>query len=447
MKFEKGEQTELKKFEDILVQCIEDIKTGRSSIEDCLDKYPSMREQLEPLLKIALGIRKPPDVKPSSVFKVKARVWLMDQIYGGQPVAKWPWSRYDSRVKPIHYIRRFSMSMASVILVIVIALSALGAGTVYAAQSSLPGDTLYPVKLATEQAGMILVRDDVARAERALSFADKRVREMVALAQKGRAQDMDLAVQQYGYALNVTLAETEQAHNRGLDTGNVTARVAEATSRHLLVLDEVCDMVPDQAKAAIAHARNVSETGYFHALAALAKNNTVMAAQINLAAMEGRLNRVRARVSNMEAVQIALQQFEAMAQFGEEISQIAHEVDKDVEMVEELIALATTAHLEELAEVWEMVPEQAKPAIERAMANLLIRHQKRVQALEQRGAKVPPSPAIPERIQERVEERIRERERTREQQMEGIPGEAMSVTLGIAAGVSHQYGFDATGEM
>ena len=58
MKFEKGEETDLKKFEDILVQCIEDIKAGRASIEDCLDKYPSIREQLEPLLRINLEIRK-----------------------------------------------------------------------------------------------------------------------------------------------------------------------------------------------------------------------------------------------------------------------------------------------------------------------------------------------------------------------------------------------------
>ena len=223
----------MKKFEDILVQCIEDIKAGRSSIEDCLDRYPSMREQLEPLLRIVLAIREPPDVKPSPAFKVKARVWLMDYIHGGQAATKWLWPRYNSQVKPIPYRMRFSM--ASVILAIVLTLSALGAGTAYASQASLPGDTLYSVKLATEQAGMMLVRDDVARAERALSFADKRVREMVALAEKGRPQDLDLAVEKYGYALNMTFAEIERAGDRGLAIGNITALVAEATSRHVLV--------------------------------------------------------------------------------------------------------------------------------------------------------------------------------------------------------------------
>jgi hypothetical protein len=135
LKFEKGEETDLKKFEDILVQCIDDIKAGRSSIEDCLDRYPSVREQLEPLLKIAVEIREPPDVKPSSSFKVKARVWLMDQIHGEQAVTKWPWSRYDNQVKPIPYIRRFNVvnmkrvipaAVAAVAVIVVVALAASG---------------------------------------------------------------------------------------------------------------------------------------------------------------------------------------------------------------------------------------------------------------------------------------------------------------------------------
>jgi hypothetical protein len=410
----------LKKFADILVQCIEDIRAGRASIEDCLNRYPSARGQLEPLLRIALEIREPPDVKPSLSFKMKARVRLMDQIHGRPVAAKWPRFRYNSQAKPVAYMRRFSTSVAGVILAIVLTLSAIGAGTAYASQASLPGDTLYSIKLGGEELSMILVRDDVARAERALSFANKRVREMEALAEKGRPQDLDLAVKKYDYALNMTLTEIEQADGKGLATENITALVAEATARHLLMLDDVWDMVPNEAKAAIAHARNMSETGREHALATLAKNDTVGATEMNLAAMEGRLNRIRARVQNAEAVQIALQQFEAMSEFSEEISRIAQETGLNVTEVEELVAAATSRHLEVLAEVYDNVPEQAQPALEMVMANLMIRHQRRVQELEQWGANVPPSPAIPERIRERVEERVQEHQGTQEQQTEGI---------------------------
>ncbi len=47
----------MKKRQDMLVQYVEDVKGGSSSIEDCLNRYPSVREQLEPLLKIAVEIK------------------------------------------------------------------------------------------------------------------------------------------------------------------------------------------------------------------------------------------------------------------------------------------------------------------------------------------------------------------------------------------------------
>ena len=110
---------------------------------------------------------------------------------------------------------------------------------------------------------MMLPGDDVVKAERALSFAERRVEEMQALAEKGRLQDLGLGVEGYDDALNMTLARIERAGDTGLATGNITALVAKATTRYLSVLDTVYDIVPPEAKEAIAHARNVSETGYF----------------------------------------------------------------------------------------------------------------------------------------------------------------------------------------
>jgi hypothetical protein len=434
----------LKKFEEILVECLDDIKAGRSSVEDCLDKYPSMRAQLEPLLKVARGIREPPDVKPSPVFKVKTRVWLMDQIHGGETAIGWPWSLNIAKARPVPYIKRFATSMAGIILVIVLVVSGLGVGTVYAAQGSLPGDTLYSVKIATEQVEMLLPGDDVARAKRALSFADKRVKEMIALAEKGRPQDLNVVVEKYGYALNTALIMMEQAGENGLATANITALVAEATTRHISVLDEVWDKVPGEATAALANAESVSQTAYFCALVALANNNAVWAAQVNFAAMEGRLNRARVRVQNQEMMQIALQQFEVMSEFDEEISLIAHERGDDFEVVEQFIASKTSEQLGELAQLWEMAPEQARSSIESVMASLTMRHQERVLALEQMGIEVPSSPVIPERLQERLQARLQEQERTQEQQQGGMSGQTAAPASSTGAG--YQYGPGATGE-
>ncbi|MFO7773105.1 MAG: DUF5667 domain-containing protein [Dehalococcoidia bacterium] len=396
----------MKKFEDILAQCIDNIKAGRCSIEDCLNRYPSLRKQLEPLLRVALEIREPPDVKPSGSFKVKARVQLMEHIHDRQPVTKWPWARYNGQTKQIPLQRRFSM--VSIIVAIVLTLSAVGGGTAYASQASLPGDTLYQVKLSTEQVRMMMPADDVGRAERALSFAERRVEEMEALAEKGRLQHLGLAVEKYDDAMAMVSTKMRQASNEGLPTGNITALVGNATARHLSVLDRVFDLVPPEAQAAIAQARNVSATGHFRALEALAQVDPLRAVEINMAAMEGRLDRVRERAmaGDMNGAEAALQQFETMAEFGEDISGIGQEMGKDTDEVEELIAAATSIHLEVLGEVWEGLPEQARPIIEEAMARAQIRHERRVQALEQKGIEAPHpqlGPQLSERVRERVE--------------------------------------------
>lgn len=377
----------LKKMEDILAQCIEDVKAGRSSIEDCLAKYPSMRKELEPLLRIAISIQEPPDVKPSPAFKVRARVQLMEQIHAKRAVTKWPWFRYTYQLQPILYKRRFNM--VAIIIAIVLAVSTLGGGTVYASQGSLPGDALYPVKLGTEQARLVVATSDTAKAERYLTVANSRVKEMTALAEKGRPEKINIAVNGYEGAMAMAIEKMEAASGKGLATANISEVVAVATSQHLSALDKVLgimDIVPEEAKDAIEHAKGASINGLGNALRLLARENPVRAIQINLAAMEGRLNRANALASenNTDELEIEIDGFLALSGFGQEISEMARGLS-DNRTVDELVALATSHHLEVLVLVYDKVPEQAKPAIERAMEISIRGHERAVAALKKKG--------------------------------------------------------------
>lgn len=159
--------------------------------------------------------------------------------------------------------------MTRIIVAVALALSVLVGGTVYAAQASLPGDALYPVKLGTEQMAMMLPGDNAARAERALEFANRRIEELEALAGEGQLQHLERIRYRYEYALNRTLARLEQANYQELMAGNATARVAEATWRHMEVLQRVYGQVPDEAKPGIERAMEASQHGYAAALGAL----------------------------------------------------------------------------------------------------------------------------------------------------------------------------------
>jgi len=395
------------KIEDILAQCIEDIKAGRSSLEDCLAKYPSISKKLEPLLRIALEIREPPDVKPSPAFKVRARVQLMEQIHAKRAVTKWRGFRYSVQTKPVLYKRKFNM--IAIIIAALLAVSAMGGGTVYASQDSLPDDALYQVKLATEQARLVLTTNDAAKAKLHLTFAGSRIEEMAALVEKERPEKVNMAVNGYDRAIAMALGKLEELSGKGLATADISELVALAASRHLSALDEVMDIVPEEAKEAIAKAKGVSINGQGIALRLLARENARRAIQINLAAAEGRLNRAKAKAggNDIEGLEDDLDDFVALNAFGQEISEMARGLS-DNTTVDELVARATRHHLDVLALVYEKVPEPAKAAIERAMGVSVRGHERAVEALREKGAlgDIPEEPPIPEGIPETVKEKI-----------------------------------------
>jgi hypothetical protein len=158
--------------------------------------------------------------------------------------------------------KEVEMKRIAIIVAIVVVLSALG-GTVYAAQDSLPGDTLYSVKLGVEDATMMLSGDDVARAERALNFAAKRVREMLTLTERERLGDLGVSADKYCCAMNMSLVRMEAAlRNGGSDADDITQLMAEAMVRHVSVLDGVYNVTPDEAKPAMTRAMEQALTCY-----------------------------------------------------------------------------------------------------------------------------------------------------------------------------------------
>jgi len=179
----------------------------------------------------------------------------------------------------------------------------------------------------------------------------------------------------------------------------------------------VLEKVPEVAKAAITRALEKSKNGHITALKALAGENPEKATEINLKAAEARLNRALAKAEEGETdkVEEAVKEFEIQHKFGEEISQIAQGLGKDITTVEQLVGKATSIHLEILAEVYAKVPEQAKEAIEEAMEVSAEGHQRAVEALKEKGAldEVSEEVPVPEELPEGVKERIRKPETPR----------------------------------
>jgi len=169
-----------REFNDILNECLERILTGEETLQQCLDRYPDYAAELEPLLRTAVAARELQSIEPDSEFRARARYQLrleMDRIPSGrwQSILKW---RPSLKLQP----------RLAVTIVVVLALVLGGGTTVLAAESSMPGSPLYPVKLATENVRLTFSSSDVARAGLYDTLADRRIEEITYAIEKGKTK-------------------------------------------------------------------------------------------------------------------------------------------------------------------------------------------------------------------------------------------------------------------
>ncbi len=429
----------MKKVDEILIQCIDDIRAGRASLADCLDRYPDERHELEPLLRIAVSIEEPADVRPSDAFKVRARVNLIEHIYAGQTGKKTTRAPSQTGVR-LGWYTGWTRAVA-IAVAVVLFFSATGTGTAFASQSSLPGDTLYPVKIGTEQLQRITTFDDAAEVELELKFAGTRLDELEELTGMPAdqtamyadsydrvvtmsiisftpdesekiymAQSDRIALAVAGYEKNINLAIAMSAEIK--DGEASMEKVALAILNHFERLDRIEDEASEDTREAVNNSREIAVNGHINAIQNLAKVNPVRATEINLRAIQNRLERAESRASkgNGKGVEDALQEYEKLRRFSEEISDSAETEGHDTGAVNEMNARATTGQLESLGSIYGSVSEETKGAVEQAVGVAVEEHGQAVQWLKQKDGQedIPIEPPLPDEIPDEVKQNIQE---------------------------------------
>lgn len=273
-----------------------------------------------------------------------------------------------------------------------------------------PDSPFYFLDVWGEKIGLFFAFSHEGKIGKALTYSEEKLAEASILAEKGKPEALPKATGLYGGYIALANEEVSDLEGEGKNIEDVSTKVAEATSKHLSVLEGVLDKVPEQAKDAIEKAMTVSMNGHNRALAALAKENPNKATEINLKTMKGRIERAKkmAEEGNTEEAEEAVEDFDKLNTLGQEISQIAQGLGKDTTTVEQLLGKATSYHLDVLAQVYEKVPDSAKLGIERAMANSVKGHEQIVNSLKKKNAidEVPEEVPIPEGLPEGVKKKI-----------------------------------------
>jgi hypothetical protein len=149
-----------------LDDCLQQLAAGKSSLGQCLARYPQYAAELRPLLETALRLQQGKQVRPSGAMRDRARFRLAKHI-----------DLHPRRRVPA--VPRLAIGFAALAL-------ALMAVTTAFAQAALPGQTLYALKLSTERAWRAASPDPVAVD---LSLADRRADELIQLTHQ-RNQDV-----------------------------------------------------------------------------------------------------------------------------------------------------------------------------------------------------------------------------------------------------------------
>ena len=308
-----------KEFDNILDECLDRILKGET-VEDCLASYPEHAAELEPLLrtsqvtKDALAIKPHPEFRERARYQFRAALQEMEQkrerrlFFGLQP----QWA-------------------TAVIAVLVLMLASVS--TVAAASGSMPDGPLYPVKLAAETVQLALTPSALGKAELYAMLADKRVAEIIKMADKGKTEQVEKAAERLNTqliavanlaalpgdqpqaevlmapapepALQEVPAPRVEEERQEKDTGEVMAPAPEAAQRapvapgltregrggseevklnkrdklrgilarraieHQEVLREALEKAPESVKSALRQAIAAAEAGYSQALESL----------------------------------------------------------------------------------------------------------------------------------------------------------------------------------
>jgi hypothetical protein len=229
----------------ILAQCLDAIESGETTLEECKTRYPQYREELMPLLRMAATLREEPSMGPRPSFRRTARQRLLAKLPPRAPVqrgiARWPvWQSLP---------RRATVAWAVVLASLAVLLCS--GGIVFAADRTLPGDALYPVKTTVEEARLWIAHGD-RDAHLSLQFAETRIQEIKYLGVAGRFDDMATAAGRFESQMQHTDHALHELAERDAELAQaLAAQSEEARTAYRRELVELLQAAPDSDRPTV----------------------------------------------------------------------------------------------------------------------------------------------------------------------------------------------------
>lgn len=133
----------------IIIKCLDEVRSGNMSREECQQKYPKLAEELQSVFSSSEMLSSIQFLEIDPLYIRKQKIKLMQKLPDRENlVTKSQSHRYINQKYQPNLKRRFKMTWVLIVTTILSLVS--GAGAVYASKDALPGDVLYPVKTWVE---------------------------------------------------------------------------------------------------------------------------------------------------------------------------------------------------------------------------------------------------------------------------------------------------------
>ncbi len=282
------------------------------------------------------------------------------------------------------------MKIDKILITVILTLSIIGVAVV--AQEELPraGTTpdswLYGLDRAWERIRMFFTFNRADKAKLHLQFAGERLAEANEMVRRGKPEFIQDLMKEHEAEINQTENEVEGLRVLGRNITALVEHVSNVTYKHILVLEEVLEKVPEQAKPAIAKAINVSLKGHETAIIRLSENLPEKAAEFRMRFAESRLEKVRVKAleGKVEEAEELAEEYEEEINKSINLTEKAEGLGRNVTLLAEHVCNMTYKHILVLERVLANVSEQAKPAIEHAINASMKGHENCAEKIKER---------------------------------------------------------------
>jgi hypothetical protein len=254
----------LDSIEVILDNCLDQMLL-EGKIESHIDLSPEQKNEIDPLLNLASRLNSGKALKPSPDFQNSSRLRLINKIGANSSRVNVGLDRNNIQVYSMkgRFTRSSKISLRFAIgtLVIVLALFVLTGMGLAASENSIPGNFLYPVKIAIEETRLQLTIDQTQALYLRLEFAANRLVEAKLLAKSRDFNHLASCINQYTEStfeiMSRLSSHKDGSQNTHLDT--FRSLLYDRLEQDHVLLTELFSQVPDNVKVYIKKALEFTE--------------------------------------------------------------------------------------------------------------------------------------------------------------------------------------------